>query len=141
MELQQVFTSLDAFVKEWIDNIKELKFFKAEIESPYDDDAWYYIDDIFEDWELAETFPIYPKSPCWLEIDIINEKGERLSLYICLDNKNGITIYFHSYFYFNFKGDLSICKSVIKLMYRFPETIRDHHLQYRWLALKEAGLI
>ena len=38
MELKQVVTDLDKFVKEWIENIQELKLFSAYIQPDYYED-------------------------------------------------------------------------------------------------------
>ena len=138
MELEQTLTVLDNFAKEWIGNIKKLEMFRVAIVDRWDNNA------IYDDLEYAEDFPILKIERKRLEIEIINEKKERLSLYTFFDNDKGVNISFSSlscHYKFDFWGDISIFRSVIKLMHRFPETITKYHRQYRLLALKEAGLI
>ena len=123
MEIQQALTILDKFAKEWLENIKELKTFIVEIMPNW---CYYDWDDYFltnEDLEIAEDFPILKTTvESFIEILIINEKKESMNLEIFLDNKKGVDIYLCGFF---FTGDISICKSILKLMYRFPETLKE----------------
>ena len=137
MELKQLVTDLDKFVKEWIENIQELKLFSAYIQPDYYEDPTGIP-------ELAKDFPLYEDGIEWLEINIINECDERLIMSFYLDNKEGVQISFYNFrenFSLYFKGDVTIYKSIFKFMYRFPETIRHYHRQYRLMQLKEIGLI
>lgn len=133
MKLQQTLSVLDEFVKEWIENIQELKQFRVDIEPDYNDDPSGVP-------ELAKDFPIYEAWDKWLEIIIKNEREELLILSFNLDNKQGVFVKFHIFeenLSLNFKGDISIYKSIIKLIHRFPETIKYYHRQYILSAIKE----
>ena len=132
MELQQTLKILDQFIKEWIENIQELKQFRVDIEPDYCMDPSGVP-------ELANDFPIYEALDEWLEITIKNEFEELLILSFNLDNKEGVSIIFHNFekeFHLNFKGDVDLYKSVIRLIYRFPETINDSQRYYILSALK-----
>lgn len=109
-----------------------MKQFSVNIEPEYDDPSG--------DPDLANDFPIYKEGIEWLEITIKNEREECLRLSFSLDKKEGVMIGFYIFeedIYLRFRGGKTIYKSVLKLIYRFPESIRHKHRQYRLLKLIE----
>lgn len=118
----------DEFIRNWLSSIKNLTEFTCFTFF----DTWWEPPQI---QELTDDFPIF-KDYHATDIWIKNEADETMivsmqwggisSPRVTLSNKNG-------YILEAYEADISICRHIQKLLYRFPDqTIRQYHYQYRY---------